>query len=52
MTDDFANIVSFYSILRMVFTTEDKALIKNLYLLKGSKGGHFEHMLWLLTVPV
>ena len=35
MTDDFANIVSFCSILRMVFTTEDKALIKNLYLLKG-----------------
>ena len=35
MTDDFANIVSFCGIFRMVFTTEDKALIKNLYLLKG-----------------
>ena len=35
MTDDFANIVSFCSFLRMVFNTEDKALIKNLYLLKG-----------------
>ena len=35
MTDDFANIVSFCSFLRMVFTTEGKALIKNLYLLKG-----------------
>ena len=35
MTDDFANIVSFCSILRMIFTAEDKELIKNVYLLKG-----------------
>ena len=37
MTDDFANIVSICSFLRMVFNTEDKELIKNLYLLKGHR---------------
>jgi len=41
MTGVFANIVSFCWIFRMAFTTEYKALLKNLFLLKGYRA----HML-------